>query len=63
MASKGACHSSRAFKAALGDGVKHWCTGPCGPQANGKVERLNRTLAAEWDYAEVCLSGAARAAT
>ena len=63
MTDNGACYRSHAFKAALGDGVKHRRTRPYRPQTNGKVERFNRTLAAEWAYAQTYLSDAARAAT
>jgi len=63
MTDNGACYRSYAFKAALGEGVKHRRTRPYRPQTNGKVERFNRTLAAEWAYAQTYLSDAARAAT
>ena len=63
MTDNGACYRSHAFKAALGDGVKHRQTRPYRPQTNGKVERFNRTLAAEWAYAQTYRSDAARAAT
>src|SRR5690606_31021289 len=63
MTDNGACYRSHAFAKALGDGVKHRRTRPYRPQTNGKVERFNRTLAAEWAYAEVYYSDAARAAT
>jgi len=63
MTDNGSCYRSRDFAAALGHGVKHRRTRPYRPQTNGKVERFNRTLNAEWAYAEVYLSDDARAAT
>ena len=50
MTDNGACYRSRVFAAALGPTVKHRRTRPFRPQSNGKVERFNRTLAAEWAY-------------
>jgi transposase InsO family protein len=52
MTDNGSCYRSNAFAAALGEGVKHKWTKPYRPQTNGKVERFNRTLAAEWAYAK-----------
>ena len=63
MTDNGACYRSHAFADALGEGVKHRRTRPYRPQTNGKVERFNRTLAAEWAYAQTYSSDAARAAT
>ena len=63
MTDNGACYRSHAFANALGPSVKHRRTRPFRPQTNGKVERFNRTLTAEWAYAEVYLSDDARAAT
>ena len=63
MTDNGACYRSHAFADALGPQVKHRRTRPYRPQTNGKVERFNRTLAAEWAYAQPYLSDAARAAT
>ena len=63
MTDNGSCYRSRDFAKALGPEVKHRRTRPYRAQTNGKVERFNRTLAAEWAYAEVYLSEAARAAT
>jgi transposase InsO family protein len=50
LTDNGSCYRSRAFAAALGD-VEHSFTRPYRPATNGKVERFNRTLAAEWAYA------------
>jgi transposase InsO family protein len=63
MTDNGACYRSRDFAAALGTSVKHKRTRPYRPQTNGKVERFNRTLAAEWAYAQPYESETARAAT
>lgn len=63
MTDNGSCYRSRAFAAALGAGVRHLRTRPYRPQTNGKVERFNRTLAAEWAYDQLYLSDEARAAT
>lgn len=60
MTDNGACYRSRAFAQALGEGVKHKRTRPYRPQTNGKVERFNRTLAAEWAYARAYTSEAER---
>jgi transposase InsO family protein len=62
MTDNGACYRSHVFAAALGD-AKHRWTRPYRPQTNGKVERFNRTLAAEWAYADAYVSNAAREAT
>ena len=61
MTDNGSCYRSRDFAAALGD-VKHRFTRPYRPQTNGKVERFNRTLGAEWAYARHYASDAARTA-
>lgn len=50
MTDNGSCYRSRAFNEALTGAVKHRYTRPYRPQTNGKVERFNRTLAAEWAY-------------
>lgn len=63
MTDNGSCYRSKVFADALGDGVKHRFTRPYRPQTNGKVERFNRTLAAEWAYVTTYLSDAARSAT
>ena len=61
MTDNGACYRSHDFAAALG-GIKHVWTRPYRPQTNGKVERFNRTLAAEWAYAATYSTDEARAA-
>ena len=63
LTDNGSCYRSRVFKATLGEGVKHRRTRPYRPQTNGKVERFNRTLAAEWAYADTYRSDAERAST
>lgn len=57
----GSCYRSHLFAAALGE-IKHVWTRPYRPQTNGKVERFNRTLAAEWAYAASYTSDEARSA-
>ena len=63
LTDNGSCYRSKVFAKALGSGIAHKKTRPYRPQTNGKVERFNRTLAAEWAYAQTYLSEAARAAT
>lgn len=63
MTDNGSCYRSHAFAEALGDDVKHRRTRPYRPQTNGKVERFNRTITAEWAYAQTYLSDQARSAT
>ena len=49
MTDNGGCYRSREFNAALAaEGVRHVYTRPYSPWQNGKVERMNRTLAQEW---------------
>ncbi|MDQ1200773.1 IS481 family transposase [Rhodococcus sp. SORGH_AS_0303] len=62
LTDNGSCYRSTLFAEALGT-VVHKRTRPYRPQTNGKVERFNRTLAAEWAYAHTYLSDEARAAT
>ena len=63
MTDNGSCYRSRVFAEALGPGIRHRRTRPYRPQTNGKVERFNRTLLAEWAYATAYASDAARSAT
>jgi transposase InsO family protein len=54
---------SQAFKNAVADlGAEQRFIKPHCPWTNGKVERLNRTLATEWAYRQVFTSNAARRA-
>lgn len=46
----GPCYRSHQFNQALGP-IRHTYTWPYRPATNGKVERYNRTLLAEWAYA------------
>lgn len=50
LTDNGPCYRGRLFNAALGD-IRHTYTRRYRPQTNGKVERFNRTLLAEWAYA------------
>lgn len=50
LSDNGSCYRSRQFNAALA-GATHSFTRPYRPATNGKVERYNRTLLAEWAYA------------
>jgi len=49
LTDNGSCYRSHLFRAAL-DGIKHRRIRPRRPQTNGKIERFNRTLLAEWAY-------------
>ncbi len=50
LSDNGGCYRSRQFARALGE-TTHSFTRPYRPQTNGKIERFNRTLVAEWGYA------------
>lgn len=64
MTDNGSAYRSRLLAKTLdAQNIKHIFTRPYRPQAGGKVERFNRTLAAEWVYADTYGSEAARAAT
>lgn len=51
LTDNGSCYRSRNFAAALGP-IVHSRTRPYRPATNGKIERFNRTLLAEWAYAK-----------
>ena len=55
LSDNGSCYRSRVFTAALA-GARHSFTRPYRPQTNGKAERFNRTLLAEWAYARTWTS-------
>lgn len=62
MTDNGPAYRSGDFNAMLeGLGIKHKYTRPYSPWQNGKVERMNRTLAQEWQYARAYKSEAERA--
>ncbi len=51
LTDNGSCYRSRAWAKALEDtGTVHKRTRPYTPKTNGKIERLNGTLAREWAY-------------
>ena len=62
LTDNGPGYRSKMLATELGT-IKHRWTRPYRPQTNGKVERFNRTLVAEWAYATTYLSDEARAAT
>lgn len=63
MTDNGSGYRSADFNALLSsEGVRHKYTRPYSPWQNGKVERMNRTLAQEWQYARAWESEASRAA-
>jgi transposase InsO family protein len=55
LSDNGACYRSTVFAEALG-ATKHTFTQPYTPRTNGKAERFNRTLLAEWAYARAWTS-------
>jgi len=55
LTDNGGCYRSSDFVAALSE-VRHTFTRPYRPQTNGKAERFNRTLLAEWAYAQTWTS-------
>ena len=62
MTDNGPGYRSGEFNALLGGrGVRHIYTRPYSPWQNGKVERMNRTLAQEWQYGRAWDGEAARA--
>jgi transposase InsO family protein len=51
LTDNGSCYKSRLWRDTLAAaGITHKRTRPYRPQTNGKVERFNRTLLAEWAY-------------
>ena len=63
LTDNGACYRSHAWRQLLQrQGVTHKRTRPHRPQTNGKVERFNRTLLAEWASARPYRSERARRA-
>ena len=62
MTDNGPAYRSREFNGLLASrGIKHKYTRPFSPWQNGKVERMNRTLAQEWQYARAWESEESRA--
>ena len=62
MTDNGPAYRSSVFNGALSElGCGHMYTRPYSPWQNGKVERMNRTLAQEWQYARAWQSEAGRA--
>ena len=63
MTDNGPAYRSTVLARVLGaHNIKHIFTKPYRPQTNGKVARFNRTLAAEWAYADTYDGEAARTA-
>jgi transposase InsO family protein len=64
LTDNGSPYVSHLFAAACDElGIGHRRTRPYRPQTNGKVERMNRTLLAEWAYARPFADTAERAAS
>lgn len=62
MTDNGPAYHSRLFNEFLSSGgVRHKYTRPYSPWQNGKVERMNQTLAREWRYVRAWESEASRA--
>lgn len=62
MTDNGPGYRSGEFNALLeGRGIRHVYTRPFSPWQNGKVERMNRTLAQEWQYGRAWESEESRA--
>ena len=62
MTDNGSGYRSRGFNDLLESlGIRHVYTRPYSPWQNGKVERMNRTLAQEWQYGRAWDSEAGRA--
>lgn len=63
MTDNGPGYRSGEFNALLdSEGIRHIYIRPFSPWQNGKVERMNRTLAQEWQYGRAWESEAGRAA-
>lgn len=61
LTDNGGCYRAREFGALLtSQQITHKRTRPYRPQTNGKVERFNRTLLAEWAYVRTYTNGSAR---
>src|SRR5207344_2864157 len=60
LTDNGSCYRSKEFAKKLTPAITHKRTRPYRPQTNGKVERFNRTLAAEWAYARLYHSNTER---
>ena len=62
MTDNGPAYRLGDFNAALDAlGIEHKYTRPFSPWQNGKVERMNRTLAQEWQYSRAWKSEGSRA--
>lgn len=61
MTDNGSAYRSAAFAGELASrGIGHKFTRPFSPWQDGKAERMNRTLAQEWQYARARESEGAR---